>query len=102
MVVLVRGVLAKEQVLGLDVLMHNLIVMELADSIGEVGYLSYSLYDFFFGELGLDDPVEGASLDKFQLEVWVAACNASAKSLHYAFDICSADKVVDADFVTSS
>ena len=64
MVVLVRRILAQEQVLGLDVLMHNLVVMELADGVCEVGDLSHALQKFFVSELWLDDSIERATFDK--------------------------------------
>ena len=99
MVVLVGRILTQEQVLGLDVLVYYLVVMELAYGIGEVGYLSYAFRNFVVGKLGLDDSVEGAALDEFQLEIGVAARNASAKSLDHAFDVGGADEVVYADFI---
>ena len=99
MVVLVCWILAQEQILGLEVLMDNLVIMELADGVREVGHLRHALDNFVFGELWLDDSVERAALDEFQLEVRMAPRDSTAKRLHDAFDVRGADEVVDADLV---
>jgi len=98
-VVLVLRVLAQEQILGLEVLMDDLVVMQLADGVRKIGNLSDSLDEFVVGELWLDDSVEGATLDELQLEVGVTTRDSAAISLHDTFDVRGTNEVVDADFV---
>ena len=99
MIVLVLRILAQEQVFRLQVLVHHLVVVQLADRVREVGDLRHALQDLVVGKLGLERPVERATLDEFHLQVGVPSGEPAAKALYHALDVRGADEVVDADFV---
>ena len=98
-VVLVQRVLAQQQVLGLQVLVDDLVVVQLAYGVREVGELCHAVQHLVIREVRLESPVEGTSLDEFQLEVRVPARDAAAVALDHALDVRGAHQVVDADLV---
>ena len=64
MVVLVQRVLAQKQVLGLQVLVYHLVVVQLAYCVRKVGNLGNAVQFLVVGQVGFEHAVQRATFDE--------------------------------------
>ncbi len=98
-VVLVLGILAQQQVLWLQVFVDHLVVMQLADGVGQVRQLGHPVQNLVVAQVRFEGLVHGATLDEFHLQVRVPSGDAAAHALYHAFDVGSMNQVVDSNFI---